>query len=273
MKKNSSLFIILFIGGIILLVENVFGLLTTLRNPEIYSERNVTFPNDINLTEDQVYSVINSDRTDLKAYVTKVTMAVNNGIADYWDEEGAEKYNLRIPFHENYILFMGSFIMPEKFHLYEFTDYKRGLERGVGMCSQHAIILSEVLYEKGIKSKIIGLSGHVVATAQVDKKADEWWVLDPGDGVVIPFDLETIEKNPQIIKPYYSDAGYDEQTISKLIEHYGAEGNVVSSGYGIGDYAKVTNYLEQASYILIWVIPILLIFPYVYSRSKNKAER
>jgi hypothetical protein len=269
-KKQTLVRHILFFGGLFLLFTNVFGLFTSLRNPEIYNEKNVTFPNDINLTESQVYAVINSDRSDIKAYVTKVTMAVNNGIADYWALDGVEKYNLRVPFQKNYLLFLGSFIWPEKFQRYEFCDYRQAIERGVGMCSQQAIILSEVLYEKGIKTKIVGLSGHVVATTQVDGKTNEWWVLDPDYGVVIPFSIQAIEIDPTIIAPYYSEKGYDTKAITALEDHYGKEGNVISEGYGIGDFSRLTNYFEQVSYVLIWVIPVFLILPFIVLKIRKK---
>jgi hypothetical protein len=263
----------LFIVGVFLLITNIFGLFTSLRNPEIYNEKKTGFANDITLTEDQVYSVINSDRSDIRKYVSNVTYAVNKGMADYWDDEGIDKYHLRVPFQENYLLFLASYIMPQKFQKFEFMDYHRAIERGVGMCSEHSIILSEVLNEKGIKTKMIGLSGHVGISAQVDEKTDEWWVLDGLYGVVIPFSLDKIQKNPDIIGPYYSEKGYDTKTITALEGIYGAEGNFVEDGFGIGDYSILTNYFEKTTYILIWVIPLFLISPFLLFSIFHKTGR
>ena len=63
-------------------------------------------------------------------------------IAHYWRDEGINKYYLRIPFWENYLLYIASYIDPEEYLKYEFYDYRRAIERGVGLCSQQAIIVS-----------------------------------------------------------------------------------------------------------------------------------
>jgi hypothetical protein len=263
----------LFIVGIIIISVNIYGLFIPLRNPEIKNEIQSAHKNDITLSQDQIYSAINSDTKDKRIYARKMTETINNGIAHYWREEGIDKYHLRIPFYNNFILFGASYFMPEKFLKYEFADYHRAIDRGLGQCSQHAIILAEVLYEKGIKSKMVGLSGHVVATAQVDEASDEWWILDGDYGVVIPADLATIEKNPEIIVPYYSKAGYDQETISFIERVYGKEGNQLIDGFGIGKYSILTNYFEKASYVLIWLIPISFLLPFLYFRFISRKTR
>jgi hypothetical protein len=250
-----------FIVGTLLLTINVYGQLTSLRNPEIFTEQKVFFKNDIVLTEDQVYAITNTAIGDRKVYVKNVNVAVNQGVAHYWNGEGLQKYHLQVPIYENYVLFVLSYIVPQNFRKYEFLDYRRALERGVGLCSQHAIILAGILNEKGITSKIIGLSGHVVLTAQVDEESNEWWVLDPDYGVVIPYDLDTIEKEPEIIKSFYAREGYDDATINLLIGIYNKDGNIL---VGVGEYSLMYRYFETASYILIWVLPLILILPYFY---------
>ena len=167
-----------------------------------------------------MYQKINQTNTDRKEYITNLNEAVHQGIAHYWRDEGINKYNLRIPFYENYLLFIASYLAPEEYLKYEFYDYRRAIERGVGLCSQQAIIVSEILLEKRIPSFIIGLSGHVVLRAQVDADRDEWWVLDPDYGVVIPHDIDIIEKNPKIIRSFYAQAGYKPKTIDSLGKIY-----------------------------------------------------
>jgi hypothetical protein len=266
MKVKRFFTYLLFFFGICLLIANIYGLFTSLRNPDIYLEKNVGFSSDITLTEDQIYQTINSGNNDLKGYVIAVNSAINQGIAHYWLDEGIDRYHLRIPFQENYILFIASYIMPQKFLKYELIDYRQAIERGVGLCSQQAIILSEVLYEKGIKTQIVGLSGHVVVTALVDEKANEWWVLDPDYGVVIPHSIETIESTPDLIGAYYAGEGYGIRAIANLTEIYGKDGNVRSDGYGLGNYEQKTNYFEKASYLMIWIVPVFMILPFFFQR-------
>jgi len=85
------------------------------------------------------------------------------------------------------------------------------------------------LLEKNIPSFIIGLSGHVVLRAQTDANRDQWWVLDPDYGVIIPYDIDIIENNPKIIRRFYAQAGYKLKTIALLEKIYDKKGNVVRS--------------------------------------------
>ena len=203
---------ILFFLGVGLFITNIAGLFISLRNELIYQEKA-----GINLTEKELYQRINKKVSDKKEYISNLNKAVKKGIAHYWRDEGIDKYNLRIPFYENYLLFIASYLDPEEYLKYEFYDYRKAIERGIGLCSQHAIIVSEILLEKNIPSFIIGLSGHVVLRAQADADRDQWWVLDPDYGVVIPYDIDIIENNPKIIRSFYTQAGYKLKTIATKI--------------------------------------------------------
>jgi hypothetical protein len=252
----------LFCLAIVLLSSNVAGLITSLRNDEIFSEKNVLFPDDITLTERQVRGEIAAPADDRKSYVTTVNQAVNKGVAHYlWLDEGIEKYNLRVPFHENYILFAASYLIPQYYRKYEFRDYRRAIERGVGLCSQHAIIVAEILREKGMASAIVSMPGHVVAAARVDDARNEWWVLDADYGVVVPHGIDAIRAQPHVIAPYYRDRGYDERTVATLVSIYGKDSQVYPDGarnYGLKIY-----WAETVAYVLIWVIPGFLLVPFV----------
>ena len=100
---------ILFILGFCLLIINIIGLFISLRNESIYKEKA-----GINLTEKELYQRINKTVTDKKEYITHLNEAVHKGIAHYWRDEGINKYNLRIPFYENYLLFLASYLDPEE---------------------------------------------------------------------------------------------------------------------------------------------------------------
>jgi hypothetical protein len=244
---------ILFYLGFCLFIINIIGLFISLRNESIYQEKS-----GIHLTEKELYHRINKTVIDKKEYITNLNEAVNQGIAHYWRDAGINKYNLRIPFYENYLLFIASYLDPEEYLKYEFYDYRRAIERGIGLCSQQAIIVSEVLLEKSIPSFIIGLSGHVVLRAQVDKSRDEWWVLDPDYGVVIPYDIDIIENNTKIIRPFYAQAGYKQKKINRLENIYEKEGNAVMSEQGAKGYQIKRCSNEPIFYFLKWIIPCIL---------------
>jgi hypothetical protein len=81
----------------------------SLRNESIYKERA-----GINLTEKELYQWINKPDTKRKEYITDLNRAVHKGIAHYWRDAGINKYNLWIPFWENYLLFIASYLDPEE---------------------------------------------------------------------------------------------------------------------------------------------------------------
>lgn len=253
--------------GIALLLLNIVGLGMSLRNENISLEKNIGLDGAIFLNEDQLWEVINSETSDVSAYVTSLNTAVHNGIMHYWMDEGIDKYNLRVPLVDNYFLYIASWIYPPAFRKYEFGNYKKAIERGIGLCSQQAIIVSEILKNKDIESKIVGLDGHVVVMALIDKAGKQWWVLDADYGVVIPHDIGEIESDSGIVGEFYSEAGYDKKSVDSLIRIYGPKGNRVSSG--VNEYDSLKYYIEITAYLMKWVFPLLLLivfFPHVFVR-------
>ncbi len=247
--------------GIVLLLVNGVGQFLPWRNPAIYTEASSAFPNDIVLTEDQFYQAIAQARQsgDRKAFLRAATRAVAQGMADYWKDEGVDRYGLRVPFYKNYVLFLASFFDPEKFRKYELMDGRAALARGVGVCSQQSIVLQQVLAAEGIPASIVGLDGHVVVTAQLDDAQQHWWILDPLNGVVIPYDLMAIEQNPKLVLEYYQAAGLSASALQAYVKIYGPEGNKIARS--VAEYAPRTYLFEQIANVLIWIIPLLLAVP------------
>jgi len=268
MKKNRIIF---FLCATILFAINISGLFISLRNPAIYNEPKNFYENDITITEGELISIINDSQTESRmALVIELTDAINRGIAHYWEDEGIKKYNLTIPFHENYLLFLAAYIYPEKFRKYEFTNYRKAIERGVGECSQQAVILYETLKRKNIESVIVGLHGHVVVMALIDEIADQWWTLDPDNGVVIEHGINEIEENPEIIKNYYADRGLKIDTTRKIINIYMIPGNQIYNG--TYEFLKVNSLIEPLSYLLIWLIPSAMAAPFVVHLLRRRTS-
>jgi hypothetical protein len=184
--------------------------------------------------------------------------------------------NLTIPIYENYIIWFKQFTNPEIYKSYEFCGYKHALERKVGLCSQHAIIVDGILKDKNIPSKIVRLTGHIVVMAEVSD--GENWILDSDYDVIVPYSLAEIEKDSTIIIPYYKDKihyssyaisqvennkGKDTDvnilTLSQMIDIYGKEGNSLADD--VEEYWGDKCCAEKMSYILIWLIPLLLMLP------------
>lgn len=215
----------MFVLGIFLFSLDSLRFIIPARSEELYNEK-LIFPNDIQLTAEESFKKIDAAKNlPDKEYAIEINGIVHNGIVHYWEDEKKDLYRIRVPIFRNYILYFLSLIKPETYDKYEFCDYVRALKRGVGLCSQQALAMKDILNEREIQAKAMGLIGHVVVIAQVDKEKDEWWVFDPDRGVIIYHDLEEIENNPAIIRPYYAEKGYDEETINFLVSVYGKEGN------------------------------------------------
>lgn len=271
MKKIRFFSLIIGLG---LLGLNISGLFLSLRSDAIYSETDNVFINDVSFDYQKFAESIERIESESdENYVQRLNEVVNQGTAHYWFDEGINKYHLTIPPWENYILYGMSFVWPNYYEKYEYKNYKKAMERGVGICSQHAIIETGILNQNGVEAEIIGLSGHVVLRANVN---GDWMVLDPDYGVVIPYDLYEIEGNPSLVYEYYEniESTYHDPknalSAEDMVQIYGAEGNAVHENGIIGYAHWVHFYFEQISYIVIWLIPILLLLPYGWRFIKRK---
>ena len=265
--------LLLFIFGLILLGINIFGLFKSLRNEDIFSLE-TPYKDDISISFSEAKE--NWDRKDNepdKDFALRANMLVNHSMAHYWRNEGIKKYCIRVPVWENYILNLTRFINPDFYRKYEFRNYKKAIERGVGICSQPSRALKGLLNDNGIDAEIYDLAGHVVVPVKF--KDGTGCVLDPDYGRYVPYDIEAIEANPELVRETYSDQ--NDVYASHLTEHkvtddivnmYEKEGNHVY-------YMEIS--FETFSYIALWIIPLLLMLPYVltYYRTlkRNKNEQ
>lgn len=259
---------ILFWAGLLLLVINIYGLFKTMRNPELYQLENSikNRKNDVTIPYPEIKKQLlrESNETE-KDFAVRINKVVNDGFAHYWKTEGTDKYYLRVPVWENYLLYAASFIDPSTYKRYEFADYKKNLERGTGLCSSHSTVVKGVLLENGIKAELLDVGGrHVVVRAEfADKSAN---LLDPDFGYVIPYDTAAISANPELVREpyskmaslYYTEAK-DPYTTDLMVDIFGKRKYVYS----------VENRFEEISYWAIWIIPVLFMLPYGLSRLKR----
>ncbi len=262
---------ILFFLGLVLLGINIIGLFKTLRNPEIYDEEKIIKNRlgDVTIKYPEIKSMLvkKADETN-EQFAVRINKVVNDGFAHYWKEAGVTKYNERVPLWENYMLYAASYIDPKDYRMYEFSNYKKNLERGVGLCSTHSIVVKGVLKNYGIDAALWDIAGHVVVRANVDDRNNKWIILDPDFGVVVPHDTAEIQANPELVRPayqnmaalYYPEAK-DPYTTDHVVEIYGREGNHIYD---------VDNWFEYFSYWAIWILPILLMLPYLFQLRSNR---
>jgi hypothetical protein len=259
---------ILLAVGLLLLSINIFGLFKTMRNPAVYSEEKTIRNrlNDISIKYPEILEMLkrkpNENNIDFAVRINKV---VNDGFIHYWKTAGIDKYHERVPVWENYLLYAASYINPEKYRMYEFSNYKKNLERGVGLCSTHSTIVKGVLLENGIKAELLDVGGHhVVVRAELNDTAT--YMLDPDYGIVVPHDTAAITANPELVRApykdmaelYYPDA-VDPYTTEILVKIFGDRKHVYS----------VDNWFETFSYRAIWIIPFLLMLPFGMNRFRK----
>jgi len=260
---------LILIFGLVLLGINIYGLFKTMRNPAVYTEE-ITLRNrinDVTISYPEINELlkrkVNESNIDFGVRINKV---VNDGFAHYWKAQGTEKYHMRVPVWENYLLYAASYINPKRYERYEFSNYKKNLERGVGLCSTHSTIVKGVLQDNGMKAELLDVGGHhVVVRAELNDTAT--YILDPDYGIVVPFDTAAITANPELARApysnmadlYYPDAK-DPYTTDYLVKIFGDRKHVYS----------VDNWFEHFSYWAIWIIPFLLMLPYVYTLFRKK---
>gem|GEM_PF-4435807 len=122
----------------------------------------------------------------------------------------------------------------------------------------------------------MGLGGHVVVTANT---GHNYWIFDPDFDVIIPYNIEYIQQNPEIIKKYYSNLNFQQSTLitpEKIVDIYSGDGNVIypsniffgmSYGYIDCNWKKVA--IERLSYIFKWIFPISLMIPFILLRFRK----
>jgi hypothetical protein len=257
MAAKKVISVILFVLGMILLVLNVAGLFKSLRNEELYSEI-TPYKDDISIRFEEAKKLWKRGGNESeKDFAVRAAMLVSNSMAHYWRNEGIKKYYMRVPLWENYILTFKQLITGHK--KYEFRNYKKVIERGVGLCSQPCIGLKYLLNENGIEADLWDLQQHIVVGVTFRDGTE--YTLDPDYGYVIPADINALQSNPILAGEAYKD--HDAVYASHVTEHKHTE-DIVKMYTQEGNHIYyMKKSFEDFSYISKWVLPFLLLLPYL----------
>lgn len=255
--QRSAIAACFLLLGIGLLWLNVYGLSQSLR-PEFSEETVFRFPGDWPLPyKESIDGLARLQHESDRSYVERLTyhVAASVGHIEWAHSEDVDRYHQRVPAWENYILYlMGVFTSIPEYQRYHFSSYKKGLERGIGVCGDVSIILSQVLREQGFDAKIVSYPGHVVVAV---KMADgDRLLLDPDFGVVMPLAAEETASNLTVVEDLYSRAGYSAKEVRTLKKAFNKP---PTHWDGVEHFISKKYYFEIASYYLIWLIPLLLI--------------
>jgi hypothetical protein len=255
------LIILLFCTGCILNAINIYGLNQDIRTNFIPQEH-LKFENDQTLSYAESIDEIQrlSHETDLN-YAIRLNKVISKSLAHvHWTRYDNKLYNQLIPIWENYFLyFMGVFSNISEYKRYHFADYKKSLYRGVGMCGDASMVMSQLLTKSNIKNKIISYPNHVVVSAKF--KDNQELIFDADFGVVIPHSPQEIYRNPTLVISPYEDDNYPKEKLSGLILTY--EPNF-KEWNNVKHFITKKYYFEKFVYWLKWPFPIFITLLSIY---------
>ena len=253
-----------FLIGIILFGFSVTGLFTRINFYESYDGVQAL----------QRIQVLLADQSMAdKDFLLETNTIVHDSIIHYWPQNPGDA--LRVPFRDNYFLWFASFIKPSIYRKYEFCRYDKAIERGVGLCSQAAIALTDIAERKHVEAHIVHMAGHVVVVAKAGGDAPAWLYLDPYFNVVIEMAFEDIEANPDSIRSFYQAQGLDGSQIDEIVRivrdtpNHVFERGVVH--YTDCNWKKMS--LRQITDVLKWILPLGMMAPFVFSLLKTRRQK
>ena len=254
-----------FLLGVILLSVNIYGLFQNIR-PETFPNQDLRFSNDTPIPYKTALEEIQKKESESEnEYLDRLSRVIAKSIAHIdWNQLESSAYNMHVPVWENYILFgMGLFSGIPEFEKYHFASHLRSLKRGVGVCGDASMVMSQILDIHGIPNQMLTFPGHVVVAVQNEQ--DEK-VFDPDFGVALPFAPEDLKYHPQAVGNIYMNAGYtenDARIINSIYEENFTRWN------GVKHFITKRYYFEKIAYALKWLIPFLSIgFGIILSRNK-----
>jgi hypothetical protein len=243
------------LAGCLLLMVNLYGLNREIRVDDFHNEY-LLFANDqpTDFNSTSLELIRRENENDLE-FASRVTNVISRGMAHIkWIVYPEEKFNQLIPVWENYFLyFMGKFSAIPEYERYHYADYLRSLERGIGICGDASMVMSQVLDEQGISNKIITFPGHVVVAASF--KDGKQVIFDADYGITIPYSLNEFPSHSSEIAKLYSEAGYhygDFLLFQKIYKQNYEEWD------GVEHFITKKYYFEKIAYWLKWPLPILM---------------
>lgn len=259
----------MFIIGSGLLLINIYGLFQSIR-PAYIEDHELRFPNDQPISYDLALNLLSPKPQESKlAFAKRATQVVAQSLAHiHWEKYEPEKFNQLIPIWENYFLyFMGKFSGIPEYKKYHFANYKRSLKRGIGLCGDASMTLSQILDKHSIDNTILTYPGHVLVSTNIDNNN---LILDADFGVIIPLSIQDANEQYQYAASLYADAGYtenDRKFFEQLFKSNFQQWN------GVSHFITKKYYFEKISYWLKWFFPLLCLALAIYLTMKNTQQK
>lgn len=268
-KRYLAWLLILF--SIMLISLNIYGLTQSIRKPGlgVLDHQNLRFiPEEVWSYEKSLEEISQlNEIKDAKSLAYSANAIVNKSLVHIdWNRVNEEEYRQLVPVWENYFLYIiGKFSGLPQFERYHYSNYKRNIKRGIGVCGDASTILSSILDKHKIENSIISFKKHVIVEFEDELGVKR--LLDPDFGVVLESNLQDIKNNLQIVEAAYQNAGYTKRDVTNLRE-------ILQDTYSIFDdtyhFMTMRYIFEELSYILKWLLPILmLVVALIFLRKQN----
>lgn len=271
---RSLLILIFLIPGLILMGLNLYGLTQPLRYPGLFETEGelLRFPAEGNYTFEETLQMLDEFEPASTQIETarKLNDLVNNAMTHVqWTQVDPVRYRQLVPVWENFFLhIIGRLSSDKQFQRYHFTDYKRSLERGIGMCGDASMALSSLLTEYNIDNNIIAMSGHVIVET-IDENGQSH-LLDPDFGVDLGVSLDELRESLDKVSAAYENEGYvlTGETATIIDTYAMLTGREIY--HGSKDFMTMRYHFERVSYVLKWIMPAVMIILGLFGLRRRK---
>lgn len=254
-----------------LLATNFYGFTQDLKPINIEIEHLRFGERDVKMSREELLMQMAKmpEETD-EHYAKRITLAIADTIAHiHWLDYPSDMFNQRVPLWENYILhLMGRFSGIPEFERYHFSSPEKSIARGIGICGDASMILSQLLNRENIKNSIITFPGHVMVEALIK---DRPVLLDADFGVVLEYGYSHYKDHPEHFIEEFNRVGIINDSEDELAKGL-TEG--VTYWNGVSHFITKKFYFEKISYIAIWLFPIFLLvlgaYGLLHSRKQKK---
>ena len=138
---------------------NIYGLTQTMDLGNLKAE-NLRFKDaDVTLPKKMMRSgLLRLSNESEQDYAKRATRVIASGMAHiHWELYAPSRFHQTVPIWENYILYaMGKWSGIPEFERYHFSSSEKSIERGIGICGDASILLSQILNENGIHDFFFG---------------------------------------------------------------------------------------------------------------------
>lgn len=261
---------VLFVFGFALMCLNLYGLTQSVRRPGLGVDDHALLrfiPEEVWSYEQSMQAVAGLKQLPHEKLVPEAVSVVKQSLVHpEWFEVDPVEYRQLVPPWENYFLYLlGRFSGLPQFERYHYSDYRRSIRRGIGVCGDASIALSSILDEHGIDNDIVLFYGHVIVEYQTPDGSRR--LADPDFGVMLRADLKELTENPAIIAADYLNAGYSRREVNSLLRSYATDYTIYDDTY---NFMAKRYVFERVSYAAKWVLPILLMLPLLIGAWRRK---